>query len=452
MAWPASGLNSSLADSIESFARNAGRYKQNPDFVVSLDRRFKEIDPELLTRIKNIEKEHSIDIHIYDLDYRKEIKEQLKGIADSEVLDYLLYPAVDGISYGCNKNFNLLLSAGRCLISIDDDIHCRPAQAEAGMGDDLFWSDEYYPGELHCYRNREEVLEGVSEIELDIVGRYRSFFDLADEMSEDGRVFTISPGTYGDSCMASQCPLLNLNDDSRVRIMKNYEELRFSREMVRIPAYNALSRSPQFIMAQSGIDNTRIIPPFINYGRNEDGLLRFLLMLLYPDSLTLFPNFGFLHSPSYPRKADRKSLTVYIPNLSFLLMSAAIYSRPGKDATDIDERFRILGSGIEEIGELPAREFTDAVHSTLSAGLQSYADQLEESLETYNREPELWADDVMVHLESVYSLLREPERMFGEEGCGLSVERAQFHFRNYGRLLSCWPALHRKAASLDLLS
>ena len=449
--WPASGLNSSLLNSIESVVGNAANHNHNPVYAVAFDREYSDIDPSLLNQIKEIGNHYDTEIKLFDLDCRLSLKEELNETAESEVLDSLLYPSIDGLSYGCNKNLNLLLSAGQYLISTDDDIICNPARVGAGISKDLFWSDEYYPGDLRCCKDRQEILKAVTEIELDIVGSYISFFSISDGIKEEGKIITICPGTYGDSCMASQNSLLNLKDDSRSYLLKNYEELRYSREMVRIPAYNALSRSPQFIMAQAGIDNTIPIPPFLPYGRNSDGLIRFLIMLLYPDALTLFPAFGLLHSPSTPRRADKESLTNYKPHLSSLVMAAAMYSRPGKDITDIEERFRILGSGIEEIGSLPVSDFTEAVHSALSVGLQNYAAQLEESLERYNREPELWAEDVLAHLESVFALLREPERMFGSVGCGLSVERAQFHFRNYGRLLSVWPAIHRRAASLNLM-
>ena len=460
MAWPASGLNLSFVDSIRSFIRNAEYYGHRPSCIISFDRSFEEIHPSLSAAIKALPSADRNSISVYDLEKQNDIKKSLKTEIESEILDYALNPASDGIGYGSNINANFLRSAGKLLISTDDDIICQPAQLAHQINNTEtgpVWSDKYYPGDMYCYQDRETLLGSLQTVEADVIGRYETYMCQSNESlhsalpeSRNKRIMTICPGVYGNSWMSSQSKLLNLRDESRKHLMKNYRVLRFSREIIRIPEKTSLTGSPQFIMAQSVFDNSLPIPPMLSYGRNAEGLSHFLLRLIYPESCTLYPNFGLYHSSRSDPAHYKDSLTDYTPRLSSLIMAAAMYCRPGKGVTDIDERFRILGSGIEEIGSLSDRKFTEALHSALSAGLRNYARQLEELLDVCNQEPILWANDVVAHLESVFALIREPERMFEKEGCGLSVGRTQFHFKNYGRLLACWPVLHRRAASIDL--
>jgi hypothetical protein len=457
MAWPASGLNPGLADSVEGFLRNALRYGHNPFSIISFDRPFSEIDPSLISRLREIAAVTGFHISLMDLGRRKEVTEMLGDGFEQDVLDYALYPSSDGTGYGCNTNLNLLLSAGCPLISTDDDIFCRPAAALSG-GDSssgIIPSGEYYPGELQYCRDRKAVLAGTSEKEIDIIGEYQRFLgkkpeELTERLKDEpGRVLTVSPGTYGDSCMSMQSSLLKLQGLSREFLMKDYEELKYSRELIRIPRANALSRSPQFIMAQSGFDNGVPLPPFPTFGRNPEGMSLFLTRLIYPASCTLYPAFGLLHAPPGKRSADRESLYAFKPSLSALIMAAAMYFRPNEEITDIDERFAILGSGIREVGSLSDQDFIEDLHGALSRGLQNYMDQMEEILDHQNREPVGWADDMDHHLRSVKALLQDPRRMFGAEGCGVNVKRARFHFRNYGGLLICWPALHKLMSLQD---
>lgn len=76
----------------------------------------------------------------------------------------------------------------------------------------------------------------------------------------------------------------------------------------------------------------------------------------------------------------------------------------------------------------------------------AHVEGLESLLDRYGGEPAAWADDVGEHLDAVNAALSEPTSLFGESGCGLSIEQVRRHFERYGRLLAVWPALHAACA------
>jgi hypothetical protein len=128
-------------------------------------------------------------------------------------------------------------------------------------------------------------------------------------------------------------------------------------------------------------------------------------------------------------------------------MAVAVANRPDRSVADPADRFLALGKAIAEAGALKPGRFVDLVHGALSPSLQAYAESLEGLLDRHGRSPAAWAADLEEHLGAVNAALSEPTSLFGEEGCGLSIEQVRRHFDRYGRLLAVWPALHAASAA-----
>jgi hypothetical protein len=200
-------------------------------------------------------------------------------------------------------------------------------------------------------------------------------------------------------------------------------------------------------MTQTGFDDRAPLPPFLPYGRNPDGLAAVLIRLIYPESLSAYLDFGLLHSPEEPRRAGRPELCGYRPHLSALVMAVAVANRPGGSVSGAAERFRALGGAIAGAGRLKPGAFVDLVYGALAPSLEAHVADLESLLARYGGEPAAWAEDVGEHLDAVNAALSEPTSLFGEGGCGLSIEQVRRHFDRYGRLLAAWPELHAACAA-----
>jgi hypothetical protein len=403
--------------------------------------------PVIAEGLKDLERRFGFPIEVRDRASRAELFGRLGADFDRELLEYALLPSPDGMGWGCNVNFSFLRAAGKLLVSTDDDIFCLPGRLSSlrDAAREAVFSREYYPGELFYCRDRGALLAEVEAAEVDVLGAYRRFLGAE---AEGGRVLVASPGSYGDSAMGSSNTILSLEGHARERLAADYEGLRYSRELIRIPSRDAVSKSSQLMMTQTGFDDRASLPPFLPYGRNPDGLAAVLIRLLYPESLSAFLDFGLLHSPEETRRAGRPELCGYRPHLSALVMAVAVANRPPRSLADPAERFLFLGDAIADAGSQKAGRFVDLVYEALAPSLMAHIEGLESLLDRYGREPAAWAADVEEHLGAVNAALSEPSSLFGEAGCGLSIERARRHFDRFGRLLAVWPDLHAASAAV----
>ncbi len=453
LAWPSAGRRLCLLDSLESLERNVRVAGREAAFLVASDGPGSGLAPGLAEGLKGIEARYGIRIGLSNLESRREAIAGLTGRAYRELLEYALLPCSDGPGWGVNVNAAMLASAGRLLVSTDDDVFCRPARPRARRGDAVggdasavAFSKAFQNGDLLYYPSREALLASLEEVEVDVIGSYERLLGPRPE----GRVLAACPGMYGDSAMGSARSRLAFEGRSREALMAGgYEALSLSRELARIADRTTVSTSAQLIMTQAAFDNRVPIPPFLPLGRNPDGLCAVLTRLIYPDSLTAYLDFGLLHAPPEPRAHARADLVGYRPGLAELVMALAIACRPDAGVTEPGERFGALGNALGELATLRNADLVEALHASWALYLSSYAERLESLLERYGRSPEPWAADVDEHIDAVNEYLREPSALFGSTGCGLSVDGVRRHLRLYGGLLAAWPDLHALYASGD---
>jgi len=408
------------------------------------------LDAGVAAGLAALERRYGFSLTLSNLETRRADIARLSVDFDPEVLEYALLPCPDGPGWGVNVNASMLAAAGGFLVSTDDDVFCEPARIGDG-GSSAVFSREYLAGDLAYRKDRAETLASVRPERVDVVAVYERY--LGKPVAElvaagacpdpDARVLVVSPGMYGDSAMGSSRSVLALSGRSRELLHAGgYESLRLSRELVRVAPAPTVSTSSQLIMTQTGFDDRAPLPPFLPYGRNPDGLCAVLTRLVYPSSLTAYLDFGLLHSPPEPRVANTEALTSYRANLAEIVMALAIARRPAASVADPAERFRLLGAALVEVAAERNAGFVEAAHAAWSRQLSGYVTLLESLLDRYGREPAAWATDVDEHIDAVNAVLREPLGLYGDSGCGLSVDGARRHLRLYGELLAAWPALH----------
>jgi hypothetical protein len=456
LAWPTAGKRACLAQSVESLAKNAADHGKTASLLIVSDSQGHTIAPAILARIEETARRYGFPLETFGLLSREMVFEELGRDIDRELLEYALLPSPDGAGWGCNVNLSFLKTAGSLLVSTDDDVLSIPARIrELGPSDGrVRHSQEFYPGDFFFYRDREALLSGMEEIDVDILGRYLeclghgadSLLDRGSLESVERPVLIASPGMYGDSAMGNNILVLELEGRSRERLMESgYEELRYSREVARIPARPALGQSVQLMMTQTGFDNARPLAPFLPYGRNPDGMCAFLTRILYPDSHTAYLDFGLLHAPPEPRVSSPGDLYDFAPRLSTFIMSVAALNRPAPSIIALADRFEALGDALLDASELSSSSFDDLVYDLWSRGAEARIEKMETLLDRYDRSLAAWAADVEKHIEAIEAILGEPTALFGERGCGLSIASVRRHFGLYGRLLAIWPELHARA-------
>lgn len=445
LAWPTAGRRECLLASIDGFARNALHYGHSPSFLIASDSQSHPqtgMPPDLAAGIAAVEKELGITVNISAIRDRELIVQRLKGQFDRELLEYALLPSADWPGWGVNVNTLFLYGKGGFAINIDDDILAMPARLKArgknGIDTRLGFYGEQRSTELRYYRSREALLEEMEELEVDILKVYGEVF--ANPMY--GKINIISPGYYGDSGMGSSRGILSLEDSEREALMATgYEDLRLSRNLVNIAPKALASNSIKLMAMQSAWDAGQILLPFMPYGRNSDGLAALLMRLVYPQSLTAYLDFGFYHNPPGRNSYSHSDLITLKPGLPEMLMFMAIAMQPEPELSAGTERMRAFGHSFIQVAELGKSGFVEVVHSTWSLQYSMLVEHLESLLDRYGRSPPAWAQDVDAHIESINSFLSEPVNLFGNTGCGLTIEAARQQCLRYGALLEIWPEL-----------
>jgi len=402
----------------------------------------------LLESIKNLEKTIP-SLKIFGLKERKNTIEALSESFDKELLHYALFPPEDGTGWGVNVNASMLYSSGNILISTDDDIISKPARIKPALLDALLEkmpSADKKEGDddrlLLYFTNRENLLDTVEEVDVNILQAYLDLFrqnEESDGKISENPILWINPGLYGDTGMGSARGTLSLTGTSRAFLHQDYEGLKLSREAINIQPQSTISTKTNLMGTQTAFYNKVPIAPFMPLGRNSDGLSGLLTRLIYPGSRAAYSDFALYHASDGTRNNPAKTLTWVKPSISDLAMIVAIVFRK-----ETEEGFNYYGSLFSDIARLSNSSFVDHLHGAFSAQYTAVIEYYEKLLERYNREPASWAADMETHIENIQEKMRNPLSLFGKEGCDLSIERAKYHLEHYGEVLKIWPDLWKK--------
>lgn len=443
--WPSRGDRLSLAESIESIACNSTGYGYHNCFIVVFECNLEDCNPLLVARLKNLSGQSGIRVQVIDRKIKKLWLADSTLPVDQARLTYSLYSPGGIHSSGCNRNAILLHAAGNMHLVTDDDLFARTVVWKNPEKTSKKKHDQTLPVRMcHCAEagNFEE------ELTTQPVNICQSHLQYLGQMgSEPGRkILLSSPGTYGDSGFSrSHGIMFDEGNTWKRKIATGYEQLRYSRLMIRMADTDTEGQDIHLLGMQTGFDGTELLPPFFPFGRNEDSLFALMTRICHPSSETAWLGWALEHRPEPPRTISREELIGFRPHLSELIMAQFIQNLPPSDLVAPADRLRSLGDHIQFIGSLPVSDMTETLHTAWADQAVPHAQKAEHLLKTERRRPEAWKIDMTEHLECVNRLLGDPDLLFSEKGCGLSAEEAGSHIRQYGALLQCWPEIYEWA-------
>jgi hypothetical protein len=428
---------------------NAQEYGHNFRVAIALNGQLDSLPKEMLTGLL----EHSgiVEPMFLDLDVRKRfLKTAPKDLQELIEPALLIWPGFDQEEgwYGINQNSLMLAAAGGLLIATDDDILCKTAMRTGGQPGTLQFSGNYGPIASFWIKNRLQAFEGVQEINLDLLTEYQTYLGASlRELGLPGaphqaKVNLMSPGTYGDSGYSRARAFLSLEGEERKQAYGlGYVQMRYGRELIRIPQVDTISRSLHFLSMQSGHDLRVCPPPYLAFGRSSDSLFALTRRIIQPQGYTYYPSWGLLHGPEGRQPFQRPDLLDFTPYISELLMAASLAVLPPAEMTEPTDRLKYLGKGLGDLCRGPRPVLQEAVYAHWSQSAQAHKENILRLLEKYRRKPKEWAQDAKAHLQEVDRYLGDPHLLFSAPEADFALEDFAMVLQKYAGTLEYWPEL-----------
>lgn len=386
-------------------------------------------------------------------------------------------------SAGANRNLLLLMSAGECILSVDDDMVCMtwalPTRRDALV---VMGHDEIRQTAFHA--TRAAALAAIESVPADLLGAHeallaQSLSDLLTRASEPpdttracdhlrsglaaGRrqvVAVTFSGIAGDS--GTYCPGRLLFSSGSVRDCLWSSEVRFttamtSREGLRIAETNVVTHTCHCTAGCMGLSNLTVVPPFPAVGRNQDGVFGVLLAVSDPAALFAHVPVGVVHDshrPSRYRAAGSPDLragstghaghlrSAVESRVSELVIALALRLARSVAATAPADRMREVGGALAAVGAMSPRSLvalvTDVTHETRARELDYATAGAGES-----GCPDYWRAALDEYRTTLEQAMRRPEFFLPIEFRSSSIDagyRSLAAFmRQFGRQVAAWP-------------
>ncbi|HID45300.1 MAG TPA: hypothetical protein EYP34_06065 [Chromatiaceae bacterium] len=280
---------------------------------------------------------HGMKLHYFGIEEQNHALRQLKAQLSeyAEGIDFLLgryedNPAIP--SYGRTRNWGLLLSGGRKLILVDDDIlfqRVKPADDEKDLeitslsrvatffDTDSEWEKLPDGGQTDPTAGVFHQALGATLTEtLSLTGKdslpqtaLRNLYpsDYA-WINADSKVLLTSCGYAGDPGTASNIWIYHLPAEYRQQLFEseqNYQQHITARNAWMGSFGHTFRNQCTLMSAVTGIDNTRLAPPYFPLFRNEDLLFGVMLHHLHPKGLFLDNPWAVPHLPAEHRQWEK---------------------------------------------------------------------------------------------------------------------------------------------------
>jgi hypothetical protein len=389
--------------------------------------------------------------------------------ADHALVELALFdPEGLGYTTGANRNAFRLVTAGQLSLLVDDDATTRAARPRSA-GNGIRFTSEDHGVKLWFHDSVEAALADGDFEDVDLVALHeqllgRTLADCAaqhgaagldlDGASADllarllagtGRVLITQSGYAGDAGISSNAAFLALRGENRERLVARYAEVRDARALQRSTAQLLVTEAPYLMGLTTGLDGRTLLPPWMPFLRNSDGVLAAMARAVHPDgSIGSLPYLVEHRPPEVRRFAPdaviRGGVELRLSDLVGLILRdfAPLPHGPPEDTLDA------LGRHFAALGALPPGRFTEVVRALRWADAGRQARDLELSAAV--------GDDVARDAAAALAELRSAmldARATAIVDCG---DQAQRLLGRLGALCCGWPAMLEAARCVDLES
>jgi hypothetical protein len=378
----------------------------------------------------------------------------------------LFDPEQLGYTAGANRNAFRLVTAGQLSLLVDDDATTRAARPHESDHGIRFTSDDHGV-ELWFHDSIEAALADGHFEDIDLVAQHdqllgRTLADcaarhgssrldldgtssalLARLIAGTGRVLLTQAGYAGDAGISSNASFLMLRGESRQRLVARYAEVRDTRALHRTTAQLLVTEAPYLMGLTTGLDGRHLLPPWMPFLRNSDGVLAAFMRVVHPDGCIGTLPCLVEHRPPDVRRFAPDAIIRGWGELRFSELVTMIlrdfaplpYGRP-EDTLDA------LGRHFIALGALPPSRFTEVVRALRWEDAKQQATHLAASA----------AHDDLVARDAISALAELRSAMLDHRATTIADggDRTQRLLSRMGELCRGWPAILAAARRVDI--
>lgn len=411
------------------------------------------------------------DVRLLGRDEKHRLAAALVAAGAARELVHLALFDPEGLGYtaGANRNAFRLVTAGQLSLLIDDDATTRVAQPRTARGGIRFTTDDHGV-ELWFHDSIEAALADLGLEEVDLVGLHerllgRTLADcaarhaapgpkgldldgaspalLARLIAGTGRVLLTQSGYGGDAGISSNASFLALRGESRERLAERYADVRDARAWHRGTGQLLVTEAPYLMGLTTGLDGRHLVPPWMPFLRNSDGVLAALMRAVHPGGcIGSLPSLVEHRPPDVRRFAPDAIIRGGVELRFSELIRLILGDHAPPPHASPEERLDAVGRHVAALGALPPARFAEVVRALRWEDASRQASDLELSA----AHDDLVARDARTALAELKRAMLD-SRATTIVDCG---DRAQRLLARVGELWCGWPAILEAARRVDI--
>lgn len=345
----------------------------------------------------------------------------------SDLAEFML----GGGTIGASRNIILLSAAGEDVVMVDDDMVCQPWHA-AEYTERVVLAGHADARHTAFFSTREAARFATQAADVDLLAACgvllgRRVAELARRTDVDPsgacahlaaaldgqtplRVRATFVGLAGDAGMYCPCTLLFSTGRWKAALASDpllYQNAFRYRECHRIATSYVVTHDSKFMAGCVALDNASIMPPFMPFGRNEDGVFGATLSYCDPDTVYGHVPFGILHEsdrPSeYPDQVNRAATETRIAEVLIAFMH--MHPAPIVE-TSVSARMSYLGGVFKHLGSIGVDEFRTQLTRASLEKRQRELNQIERMVSGHEY-PDFWVSDLIEYRETLLNSMTD---------------------------------------------
>jgi len=401
----------------------------------------------------------------------------LRSGIDPGLVRWLLTEAEGTFTGGRLWNLALLASAGRRMLMLDDDMVCEARQWHDAGGVELgaqHWELWFHADAAGAAHSGHALDIDPLAAHVDMLGAplpsVLGAVGTADELArgQDQRqlqalhgappVIATNSGMFGDAASTSNHWYFTQSDDSLERLWQSrqaYETNSRTRWVTRVRARHSLQFLTHFTPV--GLDASRLLPPTLPAGRNEDFLFTVLLHRLHPRARILEFPWALGHFPEGERRWQRDALKEPVTeNLTKFLADSLLNFEDRLPGAGPELRLKLAADQLCALASESSRALESRLDEYLLYDRSDMIRELQGQLLAHAKAPIYWVADVQSIIKANGKALTssDPPRLAGletseDDASGIGELRRET--ARFAEALAAWPTLWEAAGEEDPL-